>query len=445
MEMYEKVLLICLGKEESEHIRRLLSSFEVETESAEFCTIDADSLSAGTENICLAVLRPDEKRSQPEQEIRQLRQIFSETVPILLLIPPDLTSRIREYLRSGADDYWVLPLDETAFSVRFYVLLEYGQSILHAPRPSPKKKAESEKTETSVLQKIISRFQDSLRYFSPLLLFGKGKDAPIARKWEKIRLLGTGGFGEVWLVRKKGQDSPAVAKIPHSARMNIPALRAAAILKRLSFHPNVVHLTEVVKEKGRIILIQEYIEGQNLQFLLEQGMERTEKEHIFLQLLSVMTHAHEHRIMHRDIKPENIIIRPSGGLKLIDFGIAKDLSKQSISKTVVGSRPFMAPEQFKGQSCLASDVWAMGVLLYLFLTETLPFYASNEKDHMDMILEMHPLPPRELAADISEELEAVMLRMLDKNPEKRYRNAGEVKKDLLRNVPDFGKKRGTVF
>ncbi|MGE0085285.1 MAG: protein kinase [Desulfococcaceae bacterium] len=437
MKTKERVLLICLKPEESLHIGRLLSSFEIESESVMICDDNPDAIPLD-QDISLAVFRIDRDSIRPDQAIRRLRRYFSHTIPILLLVDPEMLSGIRDYLKAGADDYWVLPLDETAFSVRFYVLLEYGQTMLHSS-PSKSKQAETApEPEPSFLQRMIARFQDSLRYFSPRIA-AKEADAPIASRWEKVRLLGAGGFGEVWLVRRTGKEIQAVAKIPHSPQMNIRALRSAAILRRMSVHPNVIHLIEVVKEEGKVILILEYIEGETLQAMLDRGMPRMQKEKIFLQLLSVMAHAHEHRIMHRDIKPENMIILPSGHLKLIDFGIAKDMSRQSISRTVVGSRPFMSPEQIMGRSSLASDVWAMGVLLYILLTDSLPFYAANDKDMMDAILEMPPMPPRELNADISEALESVMLRSLEKDPVKRYADAVELRSDIIRRVPEFGK------
>ncbi len=81
----------------------------------------------------------------------------------------------------------------------------------------------------------------------------------------------------------------------------------------------------------------------------------------------------------------------------------------------------------------------MGVLLYILLTDSLPFYAANDKDMMDAILEMPPMPPRELNVDISENMESVMLKCLEKDLLKRYADAGELRADLIHRVPEFGK------
>jgi serine/threonine protein kinase len=142
--------------------------------------------------------------------------------------------------------------------------------------------------------------------------------------------------------------------------------------------------------------------------------------------------------MHRDIKPENIIISPAGVLKLLDFGTAKDLTRRSVSNTVIGSRPYMAPEQILGKSRLASDVWALGVILYALATECLPFYDDNEKLLMDLILEVEPAPPRSLVPELPEEIEVIITTCLQKDPSQRYRDAVELRDALAKMLPDFG-------
>ena len=167
-------------------------------------------------------------------------------------------------------------------------------------------------------------------------------------------------------------------------------------------------------------------------------MDPVTKERAFLELLEILSFAHAQNIMHRDVKPENIIITNEGTLKLLDFGTGKDLTRRSISNTIIGSRPYMAPEQIMGNSRLASDVWASGVILYALATGCLPFFDDNEKQLMDLILESPPEAPRNLEPDLSEALEALILRCLQKDWTHRYRAATELREDLLLQCPGFG-------
>jgi serine/threonine protein kinase len=156
--------------------------------------------------------------------------------------------------------------------------------------------------------------------------------------------------------------------------------------------------------------------------------------------VDVVAHAHRNRIVHRDIKPENVIIGREGLVKLLDYGVAKELKDKDMSSTMVGSRPYMAPEQIMGKSQIGSDVWALGVIMYILYTEMLPFYDDNEKALMDSILSREPDPPREIEPDIPLELEEIILKCLKKDPLERYADAGVLKRALVEAFPDFGQK-----
>jgi serine/threonine protein kinase len=342
----------------------------------------------------------------------------------------------------------VLPLDDAAFPTRFHVVLEWGHAMF---RTEPQAGRHEGGLFANLGSLGRSLWECLRRWFGPskpaATVSPEVKNqALIAGKWEKLRRLGFGSYGEVWLVQPVADSTStdlAVAKIPHDSKMNTKFLREAAILRRLAGHDNSVQLKEIVKEAGRVVLIQEYVKGQSLQAHLEQGMEATTKEMAFLQLLAVVAFAHQHRIMHRDIKPENIILTPEGVLKLLDFGAAKDLTRRSVSNTMIGSRPFMAPEQIMGKSRLASDVWALGVILYTLSTECLPFYDDNEKQLMDLILEVEPERPRQLEPDLPEALEDIILMSLQKEPAKRYPDGTAFREQLLAAFPRFGD--GTVL
>jgi hypothetical protein len=439
----ERVLFISLNSHEQKHIERLLPQLDVDVEPQFVASIEKALERLELGNIRLVVPRIGEDRSRPDQDIRRLKRSVGAAASIFLLIPQEQASRVSAFLRAGADDFWVLPLDEVAFPTRFHVVLEWGHAMMRTGLQGQQPEGGTFVNIGSLGRSLWERLR---RWFSlekpgTAVSPGGGNAAVIAGKWEKLRRLGFGSFGEVWLVRPtpgSAAEGPAVAKIPHDSKMNTKFLREAAILRRLAGNANSVQLKEIVKEAGRVVLIQEYVEGQSLQAHLEQGMDATTKEMAFLQLLAVAASAHQHKIMHRDIKPENIILTPGGVLKLLDFGAAKDLTRRSISNTMIGSRPFMAPEQIQGRSRLASDVWALGVILYALSTECLPFYDDNEKQLMDLILETEPERPLQLEPDLPEALEDIILKCLQKELTKRYPDAMALREHLLAAFPHFG-------
>ena len=265
----------------------------------------------------------------------------------------------------------------------------------------------------------------------------------IAERYEKVERLGLGSFGEVWKVRdteREGRAPYYVAKIPTSKKLNSRFRKEAAICRRLEGHPNSTKIIDVVEERGRVVLIQEFVEGPTLRELLEGPLEENKKEKILLQLVDIVAYAHKHRIVHRDVKPENIVVRRDSVVKLLDYGVAKELKDKDISSTMVGSRPFMAPEQISGESQIASDVWALGIIMYAIYTGYLPFYHDNEKILMDLILTIEPRPPREVEPDIPVELERIILKCLKKDPKERFADAGILKAAIRETFPQFGKR-----
>jgi CheY-like chemotaxis protein len=294
---------------------------------------------------------------------------------------------------------------------------------------------------TRALQGLVEHLLPSARDYLALLQM----TPLLGGRYEKVKKLGQGNFGEVWLVvdtEAMGPERRLVAKIPFLKAANPKFRKEAAICQKLDPHPGVARQIDTLEDDGKLVLIQEYVEGPTLADMLDQELPRPLVERIILQLIEVVAHAHKHRIMHRDIKPNNIIIQPNGNLKLLDFGVAKMLGEKEISATMVGSRPFMAPEQIMGQSERRSDIWAIGVLMYLLYTGELPFYSEVEKLLIDQILEQEPVPPREENPEMPPALEAIILKCLKKKVEERYPSAVALRDDLLRRFPHYGTQTG---
>jgi serine/threonine protein kinase len=280
-----------------------------------------------------------------------------------------------------------------------------------------------------LIAELVARFRPQLEPFFAFKTTGE----LIAGKYAKVQELGMGRFGAVYKVRDVFALEPDqfyVIKIPNNKDYSQRFLREGRILKKLEGHPAAAHLIEMAKYEDRLILVQEFVEGEPLDKRLERAMTDEQKERIVLELVDVVAFAHERNIIHRDIKPANVLVKSDGSVKLLDFGIAKELKTDSYSRTSVGTKPFMAPEQIMGRSEKRSDLWALGVLMYQLYTGYLPFYDELEKEMMEKILEVEPDPPREYNQEIEPAIEAVILKLLQKDPDRRYQSAAELLVEL---------------
>ncbi len=436
MNSTETILLFDLSDSEHDLVKRLVTSFEIETVNLTIQNVRSFVQSNPERRICLVLFRVTADKPKQERIISLIRDFIGPLTPILILVPRERHKDIRRYLSSGADDFIELPLNTNRFSISFLILLEMGQIITSKQLEG---KSQDNRGEETSWNRIVNYFQEGVNYFTPKSLIPKNRTEHIFDRWEIVKRLGLGGFGVVWLVKEIGSGRLAAAKTPHSPDMNIRVLRSAAILKRLVYHPNIVHLIEIVKDSGRLILIQEYIDGATLQELMEEPISSLDKERYFQQLLSVISYAHKHKILHRDLKPENILINRQGQLKLLDFGIAKDLSWQAAGGTSAGTVNFMPPEQFEGESCLASDVWPLGVILYIFATNFAPYFQQNDEYPMDIETIVESRAPRMVNPDINPELDRIIVQCLQKDLASRYRDATELQMDLQITFPGFGK------
>lgn len=439
----ETILLFGLSDAETTLVKRLVSSFEIDIVPLTIKTIRNFIRSFPEKKICLVIFSVDTQQKRQDRVIGLIRDFVGPLPPFLILIPAQQGGDIRKYLQAGADDFMELPLNEERFSIGFLILLEMGQAVTRPFRAKSLSDSNDSEQKRDIVNRLVAYFREGLSYFAPKSLIIKARTENISDRWQQLRKLGAGGFGEVWLVKEISTGRIAVAKTPHSADMNIRVLRSAAILKRLIHHPNIVQLLEIVKDNGKFILIQEYVDGPTLQNLLEQNISPLAKETYFLQLVSVISYAHRHKILHRDIKPENIMISSTGQVKLLDFGIARDLSWQDPGGSSEGTVNYMPPEQYEGRSCLASDVWALGVILFIFATNTVPYFQQNDQYPQDINISIKPPAPRKINPQLDTKLEDIILHCLERDLEKRYKNAMELQEDLRTSLPLFG--RGSLL
>jgi serine/threonine-protein kinase len=267
-----------------------------------------------------------------------------------------------------------------------------------------------------------------------------------------VEQLGAGGMGVVYrAVDERLNRDVAIKVLPTGTLDTEPARqrfrREAHALSRLS-HPRISTIHEFDSIDGRDFLVMEFVPGSTLADRLRQGpLPIEEARRIAIQVVEALEEAHEQGIVHRDLKPGNVMITDKGWIKVLDFGLAKlvavegDLTAPmglnlTESQTVVGTLPYMAPEQLLGQPVdPRTDLHAFGAMLYEMTTGVRPFVADTAAGVIDGILHRKPVSPRTLRAEIPPELESVILRCLEKGPDRRYQTAAELARDLDTREP----------
>jgi serine/threonine-protein kinase len=264
-----------------------------------------------------------------------------------------------------------------------------------------------------------------------------------------LEKIGAGGMGEVYLARDErlGRDV-AVKVLPpdlvldESVRKRLR--KEAQALSKLN-HPNIEILFELGSEEGAEFLVMEYVPGVTLGDRLTQGpLPEREIARLGVQLANGLAAAHSQGVVHCDLKPGNLRITPDGRLKILDFGIAKSLrvtretSKYDVTtesttggQALVGTLPYMAPEQLRSEPTDArSDLYSTGAVLYEMATGQRAFRDGVPPRLTDAILHQPAVPPRAMNARISPELERIILKCLQKEPENRYQSAADLEVDL---------------
>lgn len=250
------------------------------------------------------------------------------------------------------------------------------------------------------------------------------------------RQLGKGGMAVVYRARDLMLERPIAVKILREEASRDPAFRdlfrqearAAANLT----HPNIVTIHDFGFDHDRLFIVMEYVPGMDLKsYVLQHGrLPLQQAISLMVQACAGVGYAHRAGLVHCDIKPHNMLVTPDLRLKVTDFGISRALSTihpDEKSEMIWGSPQYFAPEQAAGLApSPASDVYALGVILYELLTGQLPFTSTDPTELAHLHRETPPLPPRQINPDIPEALEEIILKVLSKEPSARYRMADQL-------------------
>jgi serine/threonine-protein kinase len=258
-------------------------------------------------------------------------------------------------------------------------------------------------------------------------------------------VLGRGGMASVYLARDGELEREVAVKVLAEHLADTPAfhdrfLREARLSAQLS-HPNIVQVFDVGEDDGRPFIVMEYVEGATLADELKQRgrLDPAEVVDLALQVCGGLEHAHAAGLVHRDIKPQNLLLRADGAVKIADFGIARAAETTRLTQigSVLGTAAYLSPEQALGEEVTASaDIYSLGCVLYELLTGRTPHVFETLPELVVKHREEAIQPLRELRPDVSEHLEAVVMRTLARNPDYRPESAAALAEELAVASPE---------
>ncbi len=265
----------------------------------------------------------------------------------------------------------------------------------------------------------------------------------IVGSYEIVERLGAGGMGTVFRAVDRMLEREVALKVIRPELASDPEVAArfraeARAIARVN-HPAIATIYSFLEEGDELFLALELVRGKTLaEVLREEGpLDWRRAVPLFSAALDGIEHAHRLGIVHRDLKPDNLMLTDAGGVKVMDFGIARVTGSGRLTRTglVIGTLRYMAPEQIRGEEAdRRTDVYALGIVLYELLTGRVPFTGGSDFAILKAQLEDTPKPPTELVADLPGWLERAVLRALAKDPAERFQTAEELRAELQRDT-----------
>jgi serine/threonine protein kinase len=252
-------------------------------------------------------------------------------------------------------------------------------------------------------------------------------------KYKILAPLGSGGFGTVYLAQDTWIDKKVAIKVPHRQGLDFgELLREPRLLASVS-HPNIVAITTAEKQDNVFFIVMEYVQGETLENLiaLTGALELNRALDFTCQICNAVDHAHRQGVIHRDLRPANVLVTENDMLKVADFGTSRFLEIAAHGTTVIGSPPYMAPEQFHGKAVFASDIYSLGVTMYQMLTGLLPYDTPAPADMEKLMSGELVSPPRLKNPSIPKAISDIVMRAMAPEVTARYQRASDLLQDVL--------------
>jgi len=259
----------------------------------------------------------------------------------------------------------------------------------------------------------------------------------LAERYRVDALIGRGGMADVYRGIDVMLDRAVAIKVLTERDDNERDrfLREARSMARLN-HRNIVAVYDAGRSDGWSFIVMELVEGRTLSAVPAHELTVHVALRQYIEILEALAYAHEQGVVHRDVKPANVMVVPSGAVKVMDFGLARRMSEMSSVTSageIVGTIAYLPPERFLGKTAdERSDLYSVGVMLFETFTGTQPF--KSESDDLVAVIFGHvnepPPSPRSLNRAVPPQIERIILKLLEKEPERRYQSAREVADDL---------------